>query len=407
MIGCAVALAATASLGPAQAQQSQASTLCDASEADGVSLDRKISGCSTEILSGTLSNSDLALAYTNRGIAYSAKGQLDRAIQDFDQAIKLDANNVIAYYNRGIAHSAKGQFDCAIQDYDEAIERSPSARRLLGMNNAIAYYNRGIAYSAKGQLDRAIQDFDQAIKLDASDADFFHARSLAQKGDKKSAAADLAAVRWFSSITRALSQLPPTVAEEVAHLIQGCRNVPYDVHGRRLRLDVRLNEIVYQVSLSGPGSRDYIVSMRKAPFRCGYCGGSGSGVCAFSVFLNPTPGRWVGVAGDPLVELENRGGWYTVRRRGRTLLVIKHSCDVTRKDVCATLYRASGDSLVVIDEALACSGARQRKGSSSKQPKHEGHCAATAYYDYHNCRRQCGPPFTSKRRLSPGLGESM
>ena len=33
MIGCAVALAATANLGPAQAQQSQASTWCYASEA--------------------------------------------------------------------------------------------------------------------------------------------------------------------------------------------------------------------------------------------------------------------------------------------------------------------------------------------------------------------------------------
>ena len=54
MIGCAVALAATASLGPAQAQQSQASTWCYASEADGVSLDLRISGCSTMILSGTL-----------------------------------------------------------------------------------------------------------------------------------------------------------------------------------------------------------------------------------------------------------------------------------------------------------------------------------------------------------------
>ena len=155
MIGCAVALAATASLGPAQAQQSQASTWCYASEADGVSLDQKISGCTTVIQSGKISNSDLALAHTNRGFAYGTKGQHDRAIQDYDQAIKLDPSN------------------------------------------AIAYYNRGIAYSDKGQFDRAIQDYDQAIKLDPSDADIFYARSLARakKGDKKGADADLAAAR--------------------------------------------------------------------------------------------------------------------------------------------------------------------------------------------------------------------
>jgi hypothetical protein len=64
---------------PTQAQQSQASSWCYASEPDSVSPDLRISGCFTVILLGTLSNSDLAVAYNNRGFAYRAKGQLDRA----------------------------------------------------------------------------------------------------------------------------------------------------------------------------------------------------------------------------------------------------------------------------------------------------------------------------------------
>ena len=165
-----------------------------------------------------------AIVYNNRGIAYSTKGQHDRAIQDYDQAIKLNPSDATAFNNRGLAYSAKGQLDRAIQDYDQAIKLDPSdaivyynrgiaysakgqhdraiqdydqAIKLDPSRTPIAYNNRGNAYSTKGQLDRAIQDYDQAIKLNPSDADIFYARSLARakKGDKKGANADLAAAR--------------------------------------------------------------------------------------------------------------------------------------------------------------------------------------------------------------------
>jgi hypothetical protein len=183
-------------------------------------------------------------------------------------------------------------------------------------------------------------------------------------------------------IMQALLRLPPTVAQGVAKDLRqgGC--------GASIR---RLDEIVYQISLSGPRTQDYVVWWRNA-FRCGYCGATG--YCGLDVYLNPTPGRWVKAG------LEGAYGWYTVRRRGRMLLVMKQRCH-SPSDTweCATLYRASGDSLLIIDEARAClrSSTRQQKWPA-KQPKHEGHCAATAYYDYGHCRQQCGEPFTSKRR---------
>jgi hypothetical protein len=83
----------------------------------------------------------------------------------------------------------------------------------------------------------------------------------------------------------------------------------------------------------------WLPAARRGYAVCGRCGASGLGVCAFSVFLNPTPGRWVSVGVD---ELSKRGGWYTVRRRGRTLLVITEPCDGGGTRNCATLYRASG-----------------------------------------------------------------
>ena len=76
-------------------------------------------------------------------------GQYDRAIQDYDQAIRLNPNWAEAFNNRGRAYSDKGQHDRAIQDLDQAIRLNP--------NFAEAFYNRGHAYA-----DKAVQRWQPA-----------------------------------------------------------------------------------------------------------------------------------------------------------------------------------------------------------------------------------------------------
>ena len=79
----------------------------DAGDADACakgSGDEKIAACTRSINSGFWKGPNLAWAYTNRGIAYRAKGQPDRAIADYDQAIRLNPNFAMAFYNRGIAY---------------------------------------------------------------------------------------------------------------------------------------------------------------------------------------------------------------------------------------------------------------------------------------------------------------
>ena len=57
---------------------------------DRTSLDPRIDGCTALIDSGQGTTAALAIAYNNRGNAYATKGDYDRAIQDFDQSIKLN-----------------------------------------------------------------------------------------------------------------------------------------------------------------------------------------------------------------------------------------------------------------------------------------------------------------------------
>jgi tetratricopeptide (TPR) repeat protein len=72
--------------------------------------------------------------FFNQGLAKHTMGDLDGAIADYNQAIRLTAD---IYYNRGLAKQTKGDFDEAIVDYSEAIRINPK--------RVSPYYNRGLA----------------------------------------------------------------------------------------------------------------------------------------------------------------------------------------------------------------------------------------------------------------------
>jgi tetratricopeptide (TPR) repeat protein len=127
--------------------------------------------CSSIAQSDQESRQYLSLALTNRGRAYDEKGQHDRAIRDYDQAIRLDATQAETFINRGRAYGDTGQYDRAIQDFDQAIRLNP--------NISIGFNNRGVAYLRKGQYDRAIQDYTEAIRLAPNDAEPFLNRCTA------------------------------------------------------------------------------------------------------------------------------------------------------------------------------------------------------------------------------------
>jgi len=101
---------------------------------------------------------DAPLYLVARGLAYYGKGDYDWAIADYSQALRLDPNLAAAYNNRGVAYDDKGDYDRAIADYTQALRLDP--------NYAAAYNNRGVAYNNKKDYDKAIADYTEAIKLD-------------------------------------------------------------------------------------------------------------------------------------------------------------------------------------------------------------------------------------------------
>ena len=68
-------------------------------------------------------------AYYRRGLAYSNLNQYQRAIQDFDEAIRLNPRVAETYNNRGSAYNMLGQHQRALQDYNEALRIDPQYTR--------------------------------------------------------------------------------------------------------------------------------------------------------------------------------------------------------------------------------------------------------------------------------------
>ena len=143
-----------------------------------VDPDAKIAGCTALLKADQETAKNRAVIYGSRGVGYYSKGDYDRAIQDTDQAIRLNPNEPSFYYTSGLAYKKKGNFDRAIQDFDEAIRLNPTFER--------AYYDRGNAYIDKEEynraiqdLNRAIQDYNQAIHLNSSDTAAYLNRGIA------------------------------------------------------------------------------------------------------------------------------------------------------------------------------------------------------------------------------------
>jgi len=155
--------------------------------------DDSIAACTRLIASKELQGGDLAQVYRSRALNYTLfKGDYDRAIADFTEAIRLDPNSPVAHAVRGASFVRKGDYDRALVDLNEALRLDPKNasvhnafgvyynakgdhdRALSALNEAIrlnprflyAYKNRGVAYENQGDLNKALVDFRIALSID-------------------------------------------------------------------------------------------------------------------------------------------------------------------------------------------------------------------------------------------------
>ena len=144
---------------PALAQSADDAEQClnlGKTEADAGS-DRRLEACTRAIESGALTQDKLAATLGARGATYLRKGDLDRAIADYDAALRLSPDDADVLLNRAMAHGEKGDYPEAITDFKAVIARNPQS--------VPAYNGRCYTLALMGDAVRALEDCDRALAL--------------------------------------------------------------------------------------------------------------------------------------------------------------------------------------------------------------------------------------------------
>jgi tetratricopeptide (TPR) repeat protein len=171
----------------ASATAALADTDRDINECYGDDYALRLQACPRLFEDADMNAAARAAAYYNRARAYEAQREWNRAIGDYDAAIKFDAGNADYYFARARAYAAAGDGEHELASYTEAIGQDPSEPEYRSA--------RGLACQARGDLDGAIADYDAAIRLapDAGSIYFYRGDAYRLRGDLDQAIADFTA----------------------------------------------------------------------------------------------------------------------------------------------------------------------------------------------------------------------
>uniref|UniRef100_A0A832LW53 Tetratricopeptide repeat protein n=1 Tax=Caldimicrobium thiodismutans TaxID=1653476 RepID=A0A832LW53_9BACT len=115
---------------------------------------------------GQACNSE-AKSHINLGLQFVQNRQIDNAIKEFNQAIKISPNCALAYANLVSAYCLKKNYNLAIDTYREGLNKAG--------NDGFLHVTGAIAFTLKGDFDYALQALEKALQANYRDKKTFEA----------------------------------------------------------------------------------------------------------------------------------------------------------------------------------------------------------------------------------------
>lgn len=124
-----------------------------------------------------------ARAHNNVGSLWFKEGNLPKAIQCFDEALRIKPAYASAHYDLGMALAASGHVRDAVSQYEAALRLQP--------DSADIRVNLGIALLKLGELSQAVSQFEAVLRLhpESADAEYDLGLALSRLGRDGEAAA--------------------------------------------------------------------------------------------------------------------------------------------------------------------------------------------------------------------------
>jgi lipoprotein NlpI len=145
----------------------------------------------------------LTTAQLNKGIALLNMQKMPEAEEVLGSVVKKDPANARAWYNLGLAHRGAGDTAAAIADFQQAAKLAP--------DDPDVYYFLGTFYSQQQDYPKAIESFEHALKLNPvhASAEFGLARALQRSGQADAARLHL---KKFEHLTQDKISSPITLS---------------------------------------------------------------------------------------------------------------------------------------------------------------------------------------------------